>query len=265
MPVVTLGEAVPFITPVSSDNNSLSLSLTQPLFTGFNAISLFRQAGLQVTAQKSAYRWAYKQLYLDTSQSYFDVLALLSDLNHYTGQVGIYDKRIRDLDNWVSIGKIRSGDLVAVKAARYVAEAQRVQTAGAVTNALKVFTFVTGLSNGLILSDTVSTNILVLQLAEYINAVSNREDLRAGRFRLEAAKKNIDAAVAGRWPSLGVSGGMNIPNWFDVKNTSLNLGLSLTLSLFPGDQSQERLMNQDRFIVRLKMPCRDSSSPSTGM
>lgn len=247
----TLSASGPFNKETGSpgSDQELRLSLDQPLFHGFKSISLYDQTRDLLTAQKEARRWSLLQLYYDTAQSFYSVLAFRKDLEHLTNMIRIYDRRIEELNNWVRIGRSRSSDLLSAKTARALIIAQTKQAEGELANAQSLFSFVTGLDPKTELKDREEGPSSAPSLTECLGSMKERPDLEAARNRSFAAYKGIKIAQSSRWPWLGLSGGVSLEKALSRNELSWDIQVVISYAIFSGNIISSKI-SEARSVAR---------------
>jgi outer membrane protein len=227
----TVGYYNPGTTPTNI--GSYKVALTQPLFRGFRSISILEQSGGLIKSQKEAREWAFYQLYMDTAQSFYNILSIQKQLEHYQTQIQLYDQRIQEVSAWVRIGRSRGSDLSSIKATRALAYSQMVQYRGLLTNSIEYFRFLTGISNDINLSPDTNLNTSPPELSSYIDSMKERADLKAAKSLSMSTEKLIDIARSDRlpWADLSLSAG-NPQVWNSGTPLNWNIQLSVTFSIF---------------------------------
>lgn len=241
LPSLALSDTVSASKDLESPGNPLEseqkirLGLNQPLFHGFKSISLYNQAKNLLTAQKEARNWTHLQLYFDTAESFYGVLAMRRDLEHLTNLIGIYDKRIQELESWVRIGRARKSDLLSAQTARALALSQVKQAEGGLKNSEALFSFITGLDPETPLKDEEDAAVDIPSLSECFGSMDKRPDIAASKQRSLAAVKGIKIAQAARWPWLDASTGFNLSKPLSGNELSWDIEVVLSFAIFSGN------------------------------
>jgi outer membrane protein len=117
-------------TASSTGQQTLKIMADQPLFRGFRDFAAVNSAKALITAQKQARQWAGTQLYRDVAQAFYTRLSVEKDLSVLDNQLELYQKRIKELQDRLSIGRSRNTELLTVQAAQAILKAQREQVLG---------------------------------------------------------------------------------------------------------------------------------------
>lgn len=228
------------VTPLESDQ-TIRLGLNQPLFHGFKSISLYNQTKNLLTAGKEARKWTHLILYYDTAQSFYSVLGMRKDLEHLTNLISIYDRRIRELESWAKIGRIRKSDLLSAQTARALAFSQVKQAQGDLKNSEALFSFITGLDPATPLKEEDETDSGIPDLAECFGSMEKRPDIAASRERSLAAYQGIKIARSARWPWLDASTGLNLSKPLSGNELSWDIQVVLSFAIFSGNIISSRV------------------------
>ena len=93
---------------------------TQPLFRGFRDFAALNKTRALITAQEQSRQWAGMQLYRDVVQAFYTRLAVQKDLNLMDNKLELYQQRIKELEQRVSIGRSRNTEVLTIQAARAI-------------------------------------------------------------------------------------------------------------------------------------------------
>ncbi|MGH7441101.1 MAG: TolC family protein, partial [bacterium] len=96
--------------------NTATLTLTQPLFQGFSEYAALRDVKDNLTESKDAHRWAAMQIYQDVAQAFFQVLSLENSRELLNEQIKDYAKELKEEKYFYAIGRARNSDLETVAA-----------------------------------------------------------------------------------------------------------------------------------------------------
>jgi outer membrane protein len=216
-----------------ADQGLVTLNATEPLFRGLREYAALRQTKDLITYQQESKQWAGLQLYSDTAQAFYTVLALEKDLSHIVTQIDVYQQRIVELNGFIRIGRSRPNEVLTVQSAQAILKAQKVQVEGQVFVAREVLAFVTGLSQDIALNDVNPAPAAVDALDAYLALLDKRPDLVAARKKIEAINENITIARGARLPSVDVAANYYLASPVNAASR-WDAGVALTMPLFTG-------------------------------
>ena len=94
----------------ASVESNTKLMLTQPLFQGFKEFAAQRQAKALVSASDYDKKQAVVQLYHDVALSFYTTLSLEVDIANANEELGHYEQRIKELKDFIRIGRSQMSD-----------------------------------------------------------------------------------------------------------------------------------------------------------
>jgi len=221
-------------TDSSAGQQTLNIMADQPLFRGFRDFAALNQTKALITAQEQARQWAGMQLYRDVAQAFYTRLAVQKDLNVLDNELELYQKRIKELHNRITIGRSRITEVLTVQAAQAILKAQREQVLGQLNVAKEVLAFLTGLDRDIQLDDTDEVPSNAGSLESYQSDINARPDIMAARKNVEAFKSNVSIAKGAHLPSVDLIGNYYADRPDPHKNGDWDLAITVTLPIFTG-------------------------------
>ncbi len=243
----------------SGSEHTLKITAAQPLFRGFRDFAAISAGKSFITAQEEARDWAGTQLYMDVVQGFYTRLAVQKDLQLLDNEIGIYQKRINELQDRVAIGRSRVTEVLAVKSAQAILKAQRELVAGQLDTAREILTFLTGYNQDIILDDTDQPPAKAEPLENYQSMLDARPDISAAKKNVEYFSSGVSAAKGERLPSADLLGDYNFPGKSRQDNGNWDAQIAVTLPVFSGGiissdikiaESQKRQSEQQLSLVR---------------
>ena len=218
------------------------VTATQPLFRGFREFAAIRQSRALIGAQTEDYQNARVQLFRDVVQNFYEVLALEQDLENLAEQIDQNLERRKELDARVRIGRSRVGEVLTVQSTISTLRARVEQLRAELATARDVFAFLSGLPAAMPLRDTEPMPMEPAPLAEYIERLDARPDVRAAQQRFRAAQENVAVARGARLPSLDLNANRYLERDGSLEDVAWDVQLALTMPLYAGGglQSQVR-------------------------
>jgi len=231
--------------PTDPVQRQARVSASVPLFRGFRNFAAIRQAGSLVDNSEGARRWASLQLFTDTAQAFFGVLALEADRARIDRQLELYDGRVTELEARARIGRSRSSDVLSTSAARASLKAVREQAAGQLASGREVLAFITGLDPDVRLADPGDPDSNAGPLEAWLARAADRPDLSAARARLEASRQAVTAARGDHLPSVDAGANWYLERPADKPWPEWDAQIALTLPLFMGGITTSRTRQAD--------------------
>ena len=240
-------------TSSSSTEQTLKITADQPLFRGFRDFGAIAADRSFITAQEQARDWAGMQLYMDVAQGFYTLLAVQKDAQLLDNEIGIYQKRINELQERIAIGRSRVTEVLAVKSAQAILKAQREQVYGQLDAAKEVLAFLTGLDQNTPLDDTDAVPAKLEPLDSYQSMLDARPDIIAAKKNVEYFKSNVSVAGGERLPSADLTGDYYLQGKNLQQNGIWDAQIAVTLPVFAGGiissdikiaESQERQSEQ---------------------
>ena len=206
----------------------------QSLFRGFREFAALRQTRDLVQAQDQAWMAAAIQLYKDVATSFYSVVASERDLSDVREEIGLYRKRVQDLQYRVRIGRSRLSEVLTVQSAQAALVAQAEQLKGQIAVERTLFSFLTGFGGDVIVHDVEETPSGPLDLNRYLTAVGLRPDVKSAERSAESASEGIAIAKGAHLPSADLFGNYYLYRTGSLGPINWDVQVVLTLPLFEG-------------------------------
>ncbi len=221
-------------TSTSAGQQTLAITADQPLFRGFRDFAALHVTKAFITAQEEAWQWAGMQLYSDVAGAFYTRLAVQKDLEVLDNELGLYQKRIKELQDRITIGRSRITEVLTIQAAQAILKAQREQVLGQLDVAKEVLTFLTGLDQDIKLDDTDKAPSDIGSLDSYQSELNARPDIMTAKVNVEAFKSNVSVAKGAYLPSVDLIGNFYAARPDLRKNGAWDVELAVTLPIFTG-------------------------------
>ena len=221
-------------TQSSAGQQTLKITADQPLFRGFRDFAALNVAKDFITAQEQARQWAGMQLFRDVARAFYTCLAVQKDLDVLDNELGLYQKRIKELQDRLAIGRSRITEVLTVQVVQAILKAQREQVLGQLDVAKEVLSFLTGLDQDIHLDDTDEVPSDMGSLDSYQSELNTRPDIMAARKNVEGFKSNVSVAKGAYLPSVDLIGNYYAERPDLHKNGAWDLELAVTLPIFTG-------------------------------
>ncbi len=216
------------------DQTTARVTLTQPIFRGFKEFASLRAAHALLNAQTAQTEQARRELFTRVAESYFSVLKAEAMLKTSDELITALHRRIRELQQWVRVGRSTAGDLVAAKAELATAEADRIASSAMVDHQRLQLGSVTGRDRMTPLLVPTGIPDPPLPLDQLLAHLHERPDIRVHQETVRARRHAITVARADRFPIADLTGNYYLDRTGILSDTRWDLNLSVTLPFFQG-------------------------------
>jgi len=221
-------------TSTSAGQQTLAITADQPLFRGFSDFAALHVAKAFIKAQEQARQWAGMQLYSDVAAAFYTCLGFQKDLSVLDNELELYQKRIKELQDRINIGRSRITEVLTIQSAQAILRAQRQQVLGQLEVAQEVLAFLTGLDENIALDDTDDIPSGIGTLEAYQSQINARPDIIAAQKNVEASKSNISVAKGAYLPSVDLISDYYGERPDQEKSANWDVEIAVTLPIFTG-------------------------------
>ena len=220
-----------FTTNEASVESNTKLMLTQPLFQGFKEFAAQRQAKALVSANDYDKKHAVIQLYRDVALSFYTTMSLEVDISNANEELEHYVQRIKELKDFIRIGRSQTSDQLTTSSQAQVLRAQIKQLKGALRAQRAVISYLTGFDNDVPLVHQDQPDEINRPLSEYLANINNRPEVLANTSRQLAFDEGVKIAKGDYLPSLALQGDYFIER-NGIYKSSWDIMLNLTVPIF---------------------------------
>jgi outer membrane protein len=218
----------------STAQQTMAITADQPLFRGFRDFAAVNSAKDSITAQHQAWHWAGMQLYRDVAQAFYTRLAAQRDLQIIDSELDQYEKRIKELQDRLAIGRSRITEVLTDQSAQAILKAQKQQVLGQLEVAKEVLAFLTGLEQETALDDSGRPPSETGPLDTYQSEISARPDVMAAQENVKAFKSNVSVAKGAYLPSVDLISDFFVERPDRHANGNWDVEIAVTLPIFTG-------------------------------
>ena len=225
-----------------SNQNTVKLSLSQPLFRGFRDFAALRQKGDQVEAQNFTLQNAAKQLFYDLATAFYNVLLQKGDEKNYLNEIEVNQKRLKELQAFYRIGRSQLSDVLTLKSNISSLEAQLESTRTQLETAKDVLAYMTGWNRDSALQDLETIPGESSPVTAYLSLMDRRPDIRLAVANVQSFEEGVPIARGAHFPSADIFGDYYLVAPQNVKTPDWDIQFLLTIPIFQGGviQSQVR-------------------------
>ena len=226
------GSSSPNLSPI--DQRTYKLSASQPLFRGFREYAALKKTKIDTEGQALLKEQAVQQLFLDTLQAFYQVLAIEKDKINLTSELDVNQKRLKEVAQFKKLGRSRASDVLSVESNIATLESNLEMMNTNDASARSVYTFLTGLDKSTALSESEKFPINLLPISDYLARIEERPDVKAAIAFRESSERGVSIARGGHLPSLDLGANYYFLRPGYLSNVKWDASLALTLPIFQG-------------------------------
>lgn len=254
----------------NSNNTSMSLTASVPLFTGMELPNQYALSKLNLKAAMADLGKAKEDLAINIASSYLQALFCLEIYQVSLGQVQLSKEQCQRIERLAELGKASLAEVAEAKARVAQDELSAVQARNdhqlALLNLSQLIELDT--PEGFQLEvPQVSIELRPLYNPDEIfqTALSEKSSIRAAQYRLEGSKYSIKLAQSGFYPRLNLNGSLGTSYYSTLNRTfrqqmgdnfSKYVGLSLSVPLFNRFETRNRVrtarLQRDNYALQLE-------------
>lgn len=248
----TSSSAISSTSPASQ--NTIKVTLDQPLFRGFREFAALRQQKLSRESQKIAREQAELQLYKDVTQAFYAVIANEKDFLNLEEEITVNQKRLKELKEFERVGRSRVTDVLSTETNIATLEAQEEALWGQIEVSRQAFAFQTGLDPAVPLQDSVDvTPEHVPALRELLEKLEHRPDVETAKQTLAAAEEGIPIAKGGHLPTVDLLGDYYFVRPGTLSNVNWDIQLALSVPLFAGGAIDSQIRQASSIVKQSEL------------
>lgn len=227
------------IYPDIPDNYFTRMTLQWPIYTGGRTDALTRAAEAESRATSADREAALADLRLEVVRAYWAVVTATESVRVVEEGLARADAHLRDVRSRFENGLIPPNDVSAVEAQRARQEMQLIEARNLRSSVLEDLRRLTGVEAEIVPAERLDA----VDAAEAAAGVDStqRPEVAALEQRIAAADERRDAIIAGRKPSIALTGAVDYANpnprifpRADLWRTSWDLGVTATWTLWDG-------------------------------
>lgn len=175
--------------------------IRQPLFQGFKSIAGLTAYDSFKKQRTAEWRRAEQLLYQDVASAYFQILLHKNDIQIIDGILGLYQDRLKELEEREKIGRSRESELALARSRMKILEADLARARGALLFTIHLLEFLTGSP---IEAEQITDSLPLAERRELAACVAvasaKRPDVEASRQAVRTAWSQLLGAQSGFWP-----------------------------------------------------------------
>lgn len=235
-----------------------TLSVSQEIFNGFREFLLADALEYETQALRLDLQRNRELLFLDVAALFYQALQTEAELAVLDRSEDTLKDRVRELENFRSLGKSRDSEVLAARADRQTLLAEKARTLGVRRATLELLAFLSGVPASDLVLDSTFPLPLVDSLDSYLDKVHEHAELRAAALRVDAQRERVRAAERAYWPRLSLVG-TTYPYEDPNRTRDWEVALRLSMPLFDGgridaqtDEAEAQLRSADLLAQEIR-------------
>ena len=230
----TPGAGVNF--PLPANQNTVAINGHQPIFAGLRDFLAVRATKAESESAELALKRAKQLLYQDVAGAYLNLLQNRREIATIDAQLKLTDDRVKELRNFVDIGRSRESEILAAQSQVAQTQADLEAARGRERLSQATLQFLTGLEQELAPQE-ISAPESAEDAAPFLDRARSRPDVEAARKDFEYSDLYVTIQGRQRLPTVGLDGNYYLlrPNNFS-KNVHWDATLSAQLPIYYGGQ-----------------------------
>lgn len=222
----------------TANQTTLQSTVKENLFNGFRDFNTLKQRNLEKEAAAAAREQAKVQLFQDTAQAFYNVLAYEHDIVNYQNEIASDQKRKEDLAIRMRVAQAREADLVSIDSSIASLEASVSGTQGLLDATRESLSFLTGLPPETEISDSESYPEKPGDLEKWLGSYEKRPDVLQAKWNLDAADKSVNAAWGAHLPAVDFLADYYFARPGIYTGINWDVQLNITIPIFSGGLTQ---------------------------
>jgi outer membrane protein len=231
-----------------SNQSSAAITFKQNLFNGLKDLATLRAKKSQSTSYEAAHAQAVVQLFEDTAQAFYSVLAYRSDIKNYRAEIESDQKQRQELLDSKKFGRAREADVVSIESSIASLEASVSNAKGLLATYEETLTYLTGLASDTDLTYD-STHVTESgDLNYWLDKLEDRPDVKQAKSDIDVSEGNLKATQAGYLPSLDFTANYYPYRPGIYEGINWDTTLNLTIPIFSGGSTHAQVEEQSSIL-----------------
>ncbi len=220
-----------------------SFKLTQPIFHGFREVLVAESLESSHQAAKLDQVRERDLLFLDVAELFYQALFFESDLKVFSQTEQVLLQRVKDLRDFVKLGKARESEVLAAESDLADLAATRERSQGALNSTRELLGSLVGVSAKDLVLHYEPWAGATFSLENGIEKAAERSDLLASKLRAESERLMLKSVERERWPALDFEGNGYAFDDPD-RNRDWEIGLKLEMPIFDSGRIRAKVDEQ---------------------
>ena len=213
----------------------VNFSLSQPLFSGLREYAAMAASKHLGQAAELQLKHAHTSLYQDLANAFYLILNLEGQLANILAAENLSESRIKELRQWVDLGKSRHSEVVLVESQEAAYEAQAAALRGQIDVARDLLSFLTGKDmSEAKLADRLERVRGLDPEETVLTRAQTRYDVQALHKQLESQEDQVRIAKGAWAPTVSFLGDYYLKRMPSLDPIKWDAGVTASLPLFAG-------------------------------
>lgn len=235
-----------------SDRFLMGVGLHQPIFAGFRDILLAQSLKAEKRSQNYLSEREMELLYADLAEVFYQVILYQGDMQELGETLIVLRQRIKELNQFVGLGKARESEVLAAEEEIAQTEATIGQTEGLLSASREALAFLTGLPAEELRPVSTLNSGIVPGVEEWLARGKTRSDLKAAIEKVDASQKELTAAEREHWPVVSLEGNYYLDESPETSREWDTL-FKLEVPIFSGGQIDARIRQQESLLRQTEL------------
>ena len=227
---------------VKKNQTDSTLSVRQPIYSGFKDFSARSGYLRQRAANALKLERARREIYATVAQSFYTVLQYQTEWSNAAAALVLAQDRVKELNSFLRIGKSRESELFVAQARISALKARMQRIAAQEHSAREELSYLTALDlSACSLSDQVLLPPPVQGQGVLLERARLRTDLKALKEEAAAGQYRIRYERGFFWPTVGVLGRYYTQRATFLEDVKWDASLNFTLPIYQGGTVQANI------------------------
>ncbi len=223
-----------------SNQRTLQLSLSQPIFQGFKEFRALELTNINIETSKHQFESSRLEIYLLVIQSYFNIIFLEKESLHLEKLKELYSERVQFLRKRVKIGRSRKSELYSAQSSLANVEVERENLKTALSNEKANLKYLTKLDAYPTASER-NEDIKLSQLPYYLGKIEEHPKIQALNKQVQASEKSISITKSDYWPNLSLGSNYYFERGGALSEVKWDVSVNLSYPIFEGGKTNYEL------------------------
>lgn len=224
----------------SNHSFDTAFNVRQPIFTGFREYYISEANELEIKALGLEQSRNKELLYQDVANIFYQIVYYNEDLKILQKSEKIFKQRIKELGQFIKLGKSRSSEIQAADAELADLGTTKAQVEGILGASKEMLAFLIGIVSSALELKSTPSPFVIKPLEELLAESKKRGDIKATLARTDASGKELIASKREKWPLVYFDG-----NYYPYQDPDANrdwdMQLKLELPIFDGGAIDSRI------------------------
>lgn len=242
---------------VDSTQSTVKITARAPLFRGGQEYAALTQLEQESLAREKELGAERSKLKTEIGKSYYQILALESDLKNQLNEKELLEKRLEVVKSRVSIGRSRKADRLSAEAALKALEANIDLTRSRIRSEREAFSSLSLHERDVNLVDDWMPRPLP-PLRDYTGAIARVDQVEKYRLTRNSLEARVDGSKRAHFPDLDLGANYYFKRPAGaLEDVSWDATLTLTIPIFGGGVTQSKVRQTSSLLKQSELTLRE--------